>query len=157
MPSCIHRDRELHRDQNHNINYRKTCITAQILATFLLGKLNLNYKMNIVKQDSKFAKKKDVDSCIAGRQMFKIGCCMLSYNSVPPTIISVFGSLQFLSLRDKRFPRVSYYSAVKFGTKPVFFRVIISKQLFRGYYDNFQIKSLEPEHKTSTKHVLFSV
>lgn len=58
MPSCIHRDRELHRDQNHNINYRKTCITAQILATFLLGKLNLNYKMNIVKQDSKFAKKK---------------------------------------------------------------------------------------------------
>ena len=58
MPSCIHRDRELHRDQNHNINYRKTCITTQILATFLLGKLNLNYKMNIVKQDSKFAKKK---------------------------------------------------------------------------------------------------
>ena len=56
MPSCIHRDRELHRDQNHNINYRKTCITTQILATFLFGKLNLN--MNIVKQDSKFAKKR---------------------------------------------------------------------------------------------------
>ena len=125
MPSCIHRDRELHRDQNHNINYRKTCITTQILATFLLGKLNLNYKMNIVKQDSKFSKKKDVDSSIAGRQMFKIGCCTLSYNSVPPTIISVFGSLQFLSLRGKRFSRVSYYLAVKFGTKAVFFRIII--------------------------------
>lgn len=57
--------------------------------------------------------------------MFKIGCCSLSYDSVPPTINSVFGSLQFLSLRDKRFSRVSYYSAVKFGTKALFFRVII--------------------------------
>lgn len=157
MLSCIHWDRELHGDQNHNIIYRKTCTKAQILATFRLGKLKLNYKMSIWNRTQK-SKKKKVDSSIASRHFFQIRCCyVVIYDSFPPTIISVFGSLQFLSLRDKRFPRVNYHSAVKFGTKAVFFGVII-RHSYSGAITTILInKSLEPEHKTPNNHVLFSI
>lgn len=74
-----HWDREIHRHQNHNIDYRKTSITAQILATFLLGKMNLNFKMKSVKQDSKLKKKLWLQCC---RYMFKIRCYTFSCRTI---------------------------------------------------------------------------